>query len=612
MNKLFGYYKDIQERFKFQTIKEGLVLVIGGAAMSVAEFVMMSSIFPLIVFIINPDAALSIGPLGRIYDEWGFSSHAAFTMFLIGVAVGLLFLKVLINIGLWRYEFIVLNRWRNMISHRMFKVIVKSDYQNLLQSDSSSLINIVSSVIPYIVENYLFNWIAILQTLLTAIILLALLALLSPFAMVTALIVGGGLMYIFLSVRKQKVVVLGEESDKERTKIISILQMAIAGHKDTIISRKESYFESYFNRHSAMAARIDLSLKFIQNLPGMLIEFITLSTIFLVFFVLVYITQDVQGSSLKIVILAVTGMRLIPIINRSITSITMMKSAIAPINMLIELHDRLSGTKYDPQTADTRLEKMDVDPLPFKNSITIENLNFKFGKDKDQVLRDINLTIPKGVHYGFVGASGSGKTTLMNILLTFLTNIDGKFRVDGVDVCPDNYAAYRQLIGFVDQHPFIMNGSFVENVAFGVAKDEVNYDKLKEVLGDVGLLDLAEASVHGLDSNVGENGKYLSGGQRQRLAIARALYKDAEILILDEATSALDMQSETDITSVLKRLKGKLTIISVAHRLSTLKDCDTLFFLQKGTIVSEGRFGELYERNETFRSYVDQANLNFI
>ena len=284
-----------------------------------------------------------------------------------------------------------------------------------------------------------------------------------------------------------------------------------------------------------------------------------------------------------------------------------MKSAYEPIAMVINVHDKLKTNKNNSDGfSETNVLS---NPLTFNNEIKIENLHFKYNEDA-KILNNINITIPKGSHFGFVGASGSGKTTLINIILTFLTDYQGVITVDGQSINKQNYRNFREMLGFVDQQPFILNGSLAENVAFGLPNDEIDEERVTRALKDVGLDEVVKNSEFGINLNVGENGKYLSGGQRQRLAMARALYKDVAILVLDEATSSLDMQSETEIAGVLDRLKGKLTIISVAHRLSTLKNCDCLHFISNGNIEDRGSFSDLYKTNKTFRQYVDQANLN--
>ncbi|MEM6812501.1 MAG: ATP-binding cassette domain-containing protein [Pseudomonadota bacterium] len=225
------------------------------------------------------------------------------------------------------------------------------------------------------------------------------------------------------------------------------------------------------------------------------------------------------------------------------------------------------------------------------------------------VLKEISLDIQKGEFLGIVGASGSGKTSLVDILLGLLKPDSGQIYIDDKPIDQADLYNMRHMIGYVSQQPFIGSFSIRENIAYGIPKDEINDEKVIQALKDVQLYDFIQEKDKDLEWNVGENGKKLSGGQRQRIAIARALYHNPEILILDEATSALDVETESKITDIVNALKGHKTVIAIAHRLSTLKKCDRLVYMDKARIIDTGTFEELKNKHEGFATILKLSNI---
>ena len=227
----------------------------------------------------------------------------------------------------------------------------------------------------------------------------------------------------------------------------------------------------------------------------------------------------------------------------------------------------------------------------------LENISFEYEKDKP-VLKNINLEIKQGEFVGIIGLSGSGKTTLADIIMGLLPQSGGKIFVDNKEVTELNISSFRELVGYVPQEGNILEGTFLNNVAWGKSSDEIDKNLVIESLKCAKLYEVVEEK-GGIEAQIDG----LSQGQKQRLLIARALYKRPELIIFDEATSSLDVKIENEITEMLTNIKGKNTIIAIAHRLVTLKQCDRLVYLKEGKIVDTGTFEELAER------YVDFQNL---
>ncbi|MCL4112355.1 UNVERIFIED_CONTAM: hypothetical protein GTU68_039646 [Idotea baltica] len=243
--------------------------------------------------------------------------------------------------------------------------------------------------------------------------------------------------------------------------------------------------------------------------------------------------------------------------------------------------------------ANTTLEEFpQVKPRFFENNLKLQNVEYRYPGGEENVLDGINLTIKKGSSIGIIGESGSGKTTLLKILLNLIQQNHGEILIDGHSVNSNNLSSYQKIIGYVEQDIFILNDTIRNNIAFGIEKP--NNEKIWEALEQSRLDKFVSELPNGIDMKLGENGVNLSGGQKQRIGIARALYKNSEILCFDEATSALDNETERAIVESINDLStmGK-TVVIVAHRITTLEKCDRIIELSKGKIVREHLYDDL-------------------
>ena len=277
---------------------------------------------------------------------------------------------------------------------------------------------------------------------------------------------------------------------------------------------------------------------------------------------------------------AIAAYKFLPGINRLMNSLLTMKNSSFVFKELKKIKN-VELSRFHESEA-----------ISFNHSLAIKNIFFKYPVGTENVLNDINLIIRKGTTVGFIGTSGSGKTTLLKILLRLLQEQSGSIHVDGISIEEENESAYQKIIGYVEQEIFILNDTILNNIAFG--EDQPNIIKAQECLKDSQLADFVNNHPDGLEMKLGENGVNLSGGQKQRIGIARALYKDSEILMFDEATSALDSDTERAVVESINHLSniGK-TVIIVAHRLTTLEKCDYIYELDQGKIVGEHLYHKL-------------------
>ncbi|MDZ7693112.1 MAG: ATP-binding cassette domain-containing protein [Balneolaceae bacterium] len=233
-------------------------------------------------------------------------------------------------------------------------------------------------------------------------------------------------------------------------------------------------------------------------------------------------------------------------------------------------------------------------------------MHYSYPESSEQALDGVSVTIPKGKAIGFVGESGAGKTTIVDVLLGLMKPTKGKITVDGKDI-HENLSGWQQNIGYIPQSIYLADDTLRQNIAFGLPKKEIDDEKIKQAVISAQLSKLLENLPEGLDTIIGENGARLSGGQRQRVGIARALYHNPDVLVMDEATSALDNITEKQVTEAIESLIGERTIIMIAHRLTTVMNCDRLYLMEEGRVIQEGTYDELVEKSSLFREMAMEA-----
>jgi ATP-binding cassette subfamily B protein len=242
-----------------------------------------------------------------------------------------------------------------------------------------------------------------------------------------------------------------------------------------------------------------------------------------------------------------------------------------------------------------------VEALQFRHEVHLQDVWFRYSSGAPWVLSNVDLTVPKGTRVGFVGTTGSGKSTLLDVLMGLLPPSQGQLLVDGLLVEGSRVRAWQRAIAHVPQHIFLADNTLAENIAFGVPKSEIDMGRVRRAARQAQIAEFIEARAEGYDAVVGERGIRLSGGQRQRIGIARALYKNASVLIFDEATSALDSATEQSVMDAIDGLDRDLTVLLIAHRLTTVRRCDVVVQLENGRVVSQGTYDELLESSAAFR-----------
>jgi ATP-binding cassette subfamily C protein len=337
-----------------------------------------------------------------------------------------------------------------------------------------------------------------------------------------------------------------------------------------------------------------LYLRTFSDLPRLLIEGLVMGSVLLVVGFMLLLKQDMQTLIPTLGLFAMAAVRLMPSMNRILSGLTSARYYSASVNNIYHDLKELENVPSSPN------ERVVSESFSFNQSIKLENISFRYhGAEKDS-LKDVSLTILKGQSIAFVGPSGAGKTTIVDALLGLLEPGSGRVLVDGVNI-NTNLAGWQQKIGYIPQPIYLSDDTIKRNVAFGVEDDKIDDEQVWTALRAAQLEDFIVSLPDKLDTLVGEHGVRISGGQRQRIGIARALYHNPEILVLDEATAALDNETESEVTKAIEALSGTKTIIAIAHRLTTVRNFDCLFFMKDGKIVDAANFENLLQNNIDFQ-----------
>ncbi len=403
---------------------------------------------------------------------------------------------------------------------------------------------------------------------------------------------------VFLSVTKKYSKKLGTEVQDSMLKSGYALNEGLRSVVEIKLHGIENFFPAKLFKAQMKNARANWRQATLNLAPQAFFEVLTVSAISILIILLTFRGNTLNDVLPMLALFSVALIRLIPSITMIMRSMQQVNFNIPAVNIVYSDFKKLNKMNQSDEQAN-QANQDNKNPLSF-DKLIISDLEYSFD-DNSKVLSKINLEINKGDAIGITGPSGCGKTTLINIVLGLLKPKKGNVLINDKTIF-DILSTWRSIIGYVPQSISLIDASIKNNIAFGLENDFVDTNKVWKALEDANLADFVKNLSNGLDTIIGENGMRLSGGQRQRLGLARALYKDPQVLIFDEATSSLDIDSEEKITNEIMNLSGKRTLIIVAHRITTIKKCDKIYYMDNGKIINHGSFKTLKEENIDFRT----------
>lgn len=363
-------------------------------------------------------------------------------------------------------------------------------------------------------------------------------------------------------------------------------QEGLGGIRDVLIDGSQGTYARLFKGAIRPLQRAGAWTAFTENSPRLVIEALGMTLIAALAYSMARSADSLSNPVLVLGSLALAAQRMLPVLQNLYSNFVRVQSGKASVEDALDLLE---------QPLPDHVGKPPAPPLPFRDAIEVRAVHFRYSAATPWVLRDVNLRIPRGSRVGFIGATGSGKSTLIDILMGLLPPSQGQILIDGVPVFPDQTRGWQAHLAHVPQAIFLADVSIAENIAFGVLPEQIDRERVRHAARQAQIADIIESWPEGYDTMVGERGVRLSGGQRQRVGIARALYKQADVIVFDEATSALDNRTESAVMEAIDGLHQDLTILIVAHRLTTLRGCDLIVELDRGTIWRTGSYRDVIE-----------------
>jgi ABC-type bacteriocin/lantibiotic exporter with double-glycine peptidase domain len=550
---------------------------------SFAEIISIGAVIPFLTVLTAPERIFEMPSVQAIIEGFGWTEPQQLLLPLtIVFGLAALIAGIMRLLLLWA---------SNRLSFAAGADLSKSIYRRTLYQpyavhcarNSSEIIVGISAKANQVIYSIIVPLLTLISSSIMLVAILVALLIVQPLIALVA-IGGFGLIYItIIRLTRMQLMVNSNRIASESTNVIKSLQEGLGGIRDVLIDgSQETYCKIYRNADSPLRRAQGNSL-FISASPRYGMEALGMILIAALAY---YLVQRVGGSAEAITILgalALGAQRLLPVLQQAYGSWTQINSGQASLKDTLELLDQPL-----PEFANQM-----VTQLPFNQSIILKQLRFRYADQAPYVLNQLNLTITKGSRVGFIGVTGSGKSTLLDIIMGLLRPTDGDLLIDGVSINSTNNRSWQAHIAHVPQAIFLADSSIEENIAFGVAKDRIDLARVKQAAIQAQIADTIESWPERYQTFVGERGIRLSGGQRQRIGIARALYKQADVIIFDEATSALDNETEEAVMEAIENLSNDLTILIIAHRVSTLKSCTQIVELAKGNINRIGTFQEI-------------------
>jgi ABC-type multidrug transport system fused ATPase/permease subunit len=554
---------------------------------SIAEMISIGAVVPFLGALINPEQVfnhpsaqpiLAFFGIGRTHDLL-----LPLTVIFCAAAVAAGLFRLALLYATTRFSFSV----GADFSIDVYRRTLYQPYSVHIGRNSSEIINGITGKVAMLIGSVLMPMLTLISSAILLTGVLWMLLLIDP---VVAIAAGSsfGLLYLITALVSRRN--LRENSEciaRESTRVIKSLQEGLGGIRDVLIDGTQETYCTIYRSADLPLRRAQARNTFTGASPRFIMEMLGMVMIAVLAYNMAQREGGVSSALPVLGALALGAQRLLPVLQQGYNALATIFGAEASLR---------DGLDLLAQPMPEHAGEGTFPPLPFEHSIRLDDVGFRYAADGSWVMRHVQLEIPKGKRVGFVGSTGAGKSTLLDILMSLLMPSEGTMLVDGQAVGSQNYRNWQAHIAHVPQSIYLSDSSIEENIAFGLPRRKINPERVRQAAKQAQIAEIIESWPEKYQTKVGERGVRLSGGQRQRIGIARALYKCADVIIFDEATSALDTETERAVMQAIDSLSPDLTILIVAHRLTTLQKCDFIIELDKGRISRIGSYQELANR----------------
>ena len=544
------------------------------------ELLSVGIIIPLITAVVSPDTILENEKVKFVLGLAGLENidPGIFVRILLLTTMGIFFFKNVYLFILTVVQSRFIANARSMTSIRLMGDYLNRPYEYYLNADVNMMLQTVNKDIPHIFE-LLQECMLLISESAVSVCICTLLLIIDPIMTLSMAVLLGSMLLLIALILKPRLARIGNKRVNEQNNMMKWMQQGIFGIKDVKVAAKEKYFLERFDEGSRAQSDALGKYTIFNQFPRLVIETVCIVGLLFYMFVAVMMGHDLKDMLPQLMAFGVAAVRLMPAVNRVSTHLSAIAYFEPSLDVVVDNLDLdLAGLK------DAKIEDRSADTLDLKKDILLKGISYHYPNTEKLIFDNAGMSIPVGASVGVIGPSGAGKSTIVDILLGLLQPQKGQILVDGKEVTPGD-AAWFSNIGYIAQNIYMLDTTIRENVAFGLSDKEADEKRIWEVLDEAQMGDFVRKLPEGLDTVIGDRGVRISGGQRQRLGIARALYNDPDLLVFDEATSALDNETEAAIMDAIGSLKGRKTMVIIAHRLKTIENCDIVYRVENGKIT---------------------------
>ena len=585
---LLRIWRHLSRRRQHQSV----LLIILMLVSAFSEIVSLGAVLPFIGILTAPDRVFNHPIVLRISETLGISSPDQMIL-----PITITFIIAVMVAGSIRLLFLwastrVISAFGSELSIDVYRRTLYQPFQVHVARNSSEVISSITVKIDGVIYGVLSPLLILISSIVLIISITVFLIAIDPMVAVLS-IVGFGVSYGLIAfVSRKQLRSKSQLIGHQQTQIVKSLQEGLGGIRDVLLDGTQSVYCGIYHNADFPLRRAKGNLAFLAGSPRYIMEAIGMTLIAILAYGL---SKQVGGVATALPVLgalALGAQRILPALQNLFSAWAGIVGNHSQLVAVVELLEQ-------PMPVEMQLH--DTAPLVFHDSIRFDSVCFRYSSAGPWIINDLNLTIVKGKRVGFVGSTGSGKSTTLDLIMGLLAPTEGEILVDGEPLRGARLRAWQLTIAHVPQNIYLSDSSIAENIAFGVPREAIDMNRVQEAARQAQIADFIESSREGYQTFVGEDGVRFSGGQRQRIGIARALYKKASVLIFDEATSALDNATEQSVMNAIEGLNRNLTILIIAHRLTTVRQCDTMVQLENGRIVGQGTYEQLIENCQSFQ-----------